>query len=172
MELPLKMASAFRAKRQHIQDHASAENVELHWGYPDRVVPCTNDAGSCEYLDGVYWMHDVSMLYTFIMWAVIGGVLVIAIAVRCLKPSPKKTVQVRGSESQNTTGSSAYYRGWRGVQVSLRRWLLPESMVGFFGHVTRLQILVLAILLGYLLIFSYEFPPSYFKCQVLSANLC
>lgn len=27
--------------------------------------------GTCAYLDAVYWMHDVSMLYTFIMWGVL-----------------------------------------------------------------------------------------------------
>jgi hypothetical protein len=86
-------------ERAHIQDHSSAKVLQGHWGYPDRVLPCTNDAGSCEYLDGVYWMHDVSMLFTFILWAVIGGILLIVIAFRRLNPTSKTSLPARGSES-------------------------------------------------------------------------
>lgn len=125
-------------ERAHIQDHSSTKEFQGHWGYPDRVLPCTNDAGSCEYLDGVYWMHDVSMLYPFIIWAVIGGILLIVIAFRGLNPTSKTSLPARGSGSQSTKKASTYYRGWRGLQASARRWLLPESLVGFFGHVTRL----------------------------------
>jgi len=64
--------------RKHIADPANANStIQEHWGYVQRILPCTNDAGSCEYLDAVYWMHDISMLYTFILWAVIGFVLVL-----------------------------------------------------------------------------------------------
>jgi hypothetical protein len=62
------MADPASAVRRHIQDEAAAEWEIPHWGYPSRMMPCTNDPGSCEYLDGVYWMHDVSMLYTCVLW--------------------------------------------------------------------------------------------------------
>lgn len=142
--------------KRHIADPASNESYTVaHWGYVVRTLPCTNDAGSCEYLDAVYWMHDVSMLYTFILWAVIGGVLVTIVALRLLKPRAGKSKSVKGLEDQVALGGDGvFYRSWRGIQSSMRRWLLPESFVGVFGHVTRLQVLVLAILLGYLLIFS------------------
>lgn len=52
---------------RHIQDHDAAASSIPHWGYAGRVVPCDRDVGTCEYLDAVYWMHDVSMLYTFVL---------------------------------------------------------------------------------------------------------
>lgn len=39
---------------RHIQMADDSSMLEPHWGYVDRVLPCTNDAGSCEYLDAVY----------------------------------------------------------------------------------------------------------------------
>lgn len=141
-------------KRQHIQ-HADAESkLEPHWGYANRILPCTNDLGTCEYLDGVYWMHDTSMLYTFIMWAVIGVLLIIAIGIRLVKLSAKQK-HARGSEGHQVEATfSLYYRLWRGLRSSTRRFLLPEGFVKFFGHVTKLQLLVLFMLSAYLLVFS------------------
>lgn len=94
------------------------------------------------------------MLYTFILWAVIGGIILILSTLRLIKPS-WKTTQIGDAEIQKSTAvSSWYYRAWRGTAATFRRHLLPESFVSFFGHVTRLQVLILAILLGYLLIFT------------------
>jgi hypothetical protein len=50
---------------RHIQDDHNAKYLEPHWGYFERVRPCVNDNGTCEYLDAVYWMHDVSMYNDF-----------------------------------------------------------------------------------------------------------
>jgi hypothetical protein len=41
-------------KSRHIQVADNTSYYVPHWGYVDRVLPCTNDAGSCEYLDAVY----------------------------------------------------------------------------------------------------------------------
>lgn len=41
--------------RQHIQNHSAGGDEIFYWGYATRVFPCTNDAGSCAYLDAVYW---------------------------------------------------------------------------------------------------------------------
>lgn len=143
-------------RRQHIQ-HADAESkLEPHWGYANRILPCTNDHGTCEYLDGVYWMHDTSMLYTFIMWAVIGFLLISAIGIRLVKPSGKRVTMssTEGEGQKNESSPSAAYRTWRSIQASTRKWLLPEGFVKFFGHVTKLQLLVLFILSAYLIVFS------------------
>jgi Na+/H+-dicarboxylate symporter len=100
-------------------------------------------------------MHDTSMLYSFILWAVIGGILVGIVALRTLKPKPSRNSQQQFSEKNEVHApGSAYTRGWAALQASARKRLLPESFVAFFGHVSRLQLLVLAILLAYLLAFS------------------
>jgi hypothetical protein len=100
-------------------------------------------------------MHDTSMLYSFILWAVIGGILLVIVALRALKPKPSRNLRAPISEKgEIQTPGNAYTRGWTATHASLRRWLLPENFVGLFGHVTRLQLLVLASLLAYLLAFS------------------
>jgi len=155
------MLSSFRASkmlvdRAHIQNFSDAASLEPHWGYAFRVVPCANDAGSCEYLDSVYWSHDVSMLYSFILWAAIGGILFVWCLGRHFIPSRRSDVTALQEEGERpTVRQTALYRLTRSVKVSARHCLLPESMVSIFGRTTRLQILVLAILAGYLLIFSF-----------------
>ena len=131
--------------RQHIQDHASADNEIFYWGYASRVFPCKNDKGSCEYLDAVYWMHNVSMLYTFIMWAVIGGLLLFIVWGRLFRPLRK---------SERDAKQTFLYRGCRFISAASRRYLLPESYPKFFPSTTRLQVLILAIIILYLTIFS------------------
>ena len=140
---------------RHIQDESLAEYLEPHFGYPSRTRPCVNDPGSCDYLDGVYWMHDVSMLYSYIMWGVILGILAVWAILRLINPSRRTSVPKAELEMQATAyPRGAYYRAWRSVAATRQRYLLPESFTSFFGRVARIQVLILAIISGYLLVFS------------------
>lgn len=130
---------------RHIQDHSNATNEKYYWGYASRVIPCTNDPGSCAYLDAVYWMHTVSMLYTFIMWAVIGGVLLFIILGTLFRPHRRNADDAK---------QSFLYRSTKSITAATRRYLLPESFPKFFPNTTRLQVLILAIMVAYLTIFS------------------
>ena len=132
--------------RNHIQDFGASNTTTIqHWGYVSRVLPCTSGAGTCAYLDAVYHMHDLSMLYTFILWGVLLGVLV-------------SWVTLRG---WRMGGSERRMQSWVDgvcdrVQYAKRRWLLSDAPATWlFGKVSRLQVAVLAVMLGYLLIFSY-----------------
>ena len=119
----------------------------------DRLVPCKNDRGTCEYLDAVYWMHDVSILYMWIMWVVIGGVFLLWLAVRWM--SPKKVKRNSDKESGSASPKSSFrVRVYRGAATLKQRYLLPEMWPKVFGRVSRLQITILAVILGYLLVFS------------------
>jgi hypothetical protein len=138
----------------HIQDEHGAKYLEPHWGYFERVKPCVNDNSTCEYLDVVYHMHDVSMLYTFIFWAVVGVILAIWLAVRLLAPR-SRTWRAATDEEAGQVKSGIFYRSYRALGASRRRRLLPEGLPSIFGHSSRLQVTILAILLGYLIIFSY-----------------
>lgn len=139
----------------HIQDEHGAKYLEPHWGYFSRVKPCVNDNGTCEYLDVVYHMHDLSMLYTFIFWAVVGGILVIWLAARFLAPQLGSLKSTRdGEAAQTKQKSGVLYRSYRALGASRRKWLLPEAIPSIFGHSSRLQVTILAVLSGYLLIFS------------------
>jgi len=140
--------------RQHIQNHSEAAAFELHWGYPDRVVPCTNDAGSCSYLDAVYWMHDVSILYSWIMWVVIGIGLAVWLIIRVLVPQGSTRSRLDSEAVGPAVKQGIVYRSYRAVLASGRRWLLPEALIGWFGHVSILQIAILAGLCIYLILFS------------------
>ncbi|KAJ5642876.1 uncharacterized protein N7484_005383 [Penicillium longicatenatum] len=133
---------------RHIQNYSAATTLEPHWGYADRALPCTNDAGSCAYLDVVYASHDRGMLYTGILWCAIGGVLLIwALIHQIAKPA-----------TYSNTGTDDL-RGLRRVQHTLasfsRKYLLPDAAHVIFGRTTRLQVLIVTLLAGYLLIFSF-----------------
>ncbi|KAK6835979.1 hypothetical protein PG987_006474 [Apiospora arundinis] len=140
---------------RHIQNLSEASAFEKHWGYPDRALPCTNDPGSCAYLDLVYHGHDVSMLYSGILWAVAGGILLIWAFGRKLWPSRRADeVLVLDSERFIATTVSRGSRIKRTVASLVRSYLLPDSVRSIFGRTTRLQVLILAIISIYLLIFS------------------
>lgn len=128
---------------RHIQDHNEPNTtLQQHWGYPDRVLPCTKDANTCTYLDIVYWMHDTSMLYTFIMWGVLLGIFVIWALLRTVS-------HVTGGAYNIERTLSNHAREFR------RRWLLKETPGRWlWGRVSRLQVLLFVIMLAYLLIFS------------------
>ena len=126
---------------RHIQ---SGQGTAVHyWCYATRYLPCTSDAGSCEYLDSVYGNHEKSMIYTFIMWAVIGMVLLVAVFSRLLRPSK------RSDSSQQ----SFWYRSVRSASATIRRYLTPECS-RVFKYTTRLQVVIFAILCAYLIAFS------------------
>jgi hypothetical protein len=143
------------SKRQHIQDHANADKVIYYWGYSSRVVPCVNDAVSCSYLDSVYSSHTTSMLYSFVLWAVIGAFFIVLVLLRVARPTSKRQSQLNHSAEGSTVGESYSYRVWRAAHASAQRLLLPEGLLRWFGHVTRLQLLILTIITVYLTIFRY-----------------
>lgn len=134
--------------RRHIQDLSNATTLEHHWGYADRAVPCTNDAGSCAYLDAVYSAHDNGMMYTGIIWATIGGILFLWAILRQSSysrfPGSLQTPQLSGIRKVRIS-----------IAAIVRRYLLPDAPRWIFGRTSRMQVLVLAALAGYLLIFSF-----------------
>ncbi|KAJ2984472.1 hypothetical protein NUW58_g6040 [Xylaria curta] len=117
--------------RYHIQNVSEAEYLEPHWGYAARVRPCTNDPGSCEYLDQVYGSHDLRRR----IWA------------------PSRTDGlVPGSISAKESSVTRFSRAF---SAYIRSSLLPDAARPIFGRTTRLQVLILAVLAGYLLIWSF-----------------
>ncbi|PTB64960.1 hypothetical protein BBK36DRAFT_1177949 [Trichoderma citrinoviride] len=117
---------------------SDASQIEPHWGYADRALPCTNDKGSCEYLDLVYSAHDLSMIYAGILWATIGGILVLW------------TVHRRLRFKESTSA-----RFGRTARAAIQRYLLPESILSVFGRATRLQVVILLSLIGNIIIWSF-----------------
>lgn len=144
--------------RYHIQHPDADSTYEPHWGYAERVLPCTNDIGSCQYLDAVYGAHDRGMIYTAILWATILGVVFVWAVGRRAWPSPKADTVVPGSEESAAavkTPNSTSLRLKRTIASFSRRYLLPDATRAIFGRTTRLQVLVLSILAGYLLIWTH-----------------
>lgn len=166
------MATHELVARTHIQNFSDGSSYEPHWGYYSRVVPCTNDAGSCAYLDLVYHAHDLSMLYTGIFWSSIGGILLLWAIGRRLFPSrtADETLLLRrdktesqglltaedNAESQRQGHAIGGLERLKRTTASFRtRYLLPDFAPRILGHVTRLQVLILLVLAGYLLVFSF-----------------
>ncbi|KAL4815021.1 ferric reductase like transmembrane component-domain-containing protein [Aspergillus spinulosporus] len=156
--------------KRHIQDFSQDSELEYHWGYASRQVPCLNDAGACEYLDAVYHEHDLGMLYTFILWAVICGLLFLFVLGRTLFPLTRASAPVHRAlpddsrPCQNDKAlledsrprQNALYRLGTAVKSLTRRYLLPESgWASLFGHATRLQLLIVGILIAYLTVFTF-----------------
>lgn len=143
--------------RRHIQDHASAESLEPHWGYADRVVPCVNDAGSCEYLDAVYGGHDVGMIFMGAMWLSFAAVIALwgAFYWSSKKRRQERRNAIQSAEqarSVSTEGTATRLK--RAAMASIRRYLLPEAFFPF-GRASRLQVLILGILAAYLTIYTF-----------------
>ncbi|KAK5107116.1 hypothetical protein LTR62_001706 [Meristemomyces frigidus] len=124
---------------RHIQDHnAPNSTLQHHWAYAARVLPCTKDRGTCEYLDSVYAMHDTSMLYTFILWGVLLGIAVVIVWARGRRMDD-------ASHAKGSATAMRRARNW-GLKDAPAKWV--------FGRVSRLQVFTLTILLAYLFIFS------------------
>ncbi|KAG9610328.1 hypothetical protein KCU86_g3164, partial [Aureobasidium melanogenum] len=140
----------------HIQNFTDASSLEPHWGYASRVVPCTNDPGSCKYLDVVYHSHDLGMLYSGIFWATVSGILFIWTMGRRLLPSRRADEELLGPVRTSASPSrSGIERLQRAVSSHTRRYLLPDFARPIFGRTTRLQVLILLILTGYLAVWSF-----------------
>ncbi|KAL0930244.1 ferric reductase like transmembrane component [Colletotrichum truncatum] len=141
---------------RHIQNMSEAAMLEPHWGYADRAIPCTNDAGSCAYLDVVYGSHDLGMLYVGILWAIIGGILLVWAVGRRALPSLSEEDVLRAALLEDTRASKSFVNRLRQTASSaINRYLLPDCIRPVFGRTTRLQVLILTVLSGYLLVFSF-----------------
>lgn len=142
--------------RVHIQNFSEASAVEPHWGYAERVVPCTNDKGSCDYLDVVYHSHDVGIYYTGIIWATIGGIVLSWALGRHFMRSQPSGVQLPPEAGEGVTQRrGAWERLQKALPAYARQYLLPDAARPIFGRVTRTQVLVLLVLTGYLTVFSF-----------------
>ncbi|KAK1817032.1 hypothetical protein LTR12_008521 [Friedmanniomyces endolithicus] len=135
-------------KARHIQNQDDPNSTLKHyWGYPSRVLPCTTDTGTCEYLDAVYSMHETSMRYTFILWAALLGIAVVWLFIRGWR--------MKGLDRRS---SGPLDSAWRNLTLAKRRWLSTDvtskPLQRLFGRVWRLQLLILTVLLIYLLLFS------------------
>ncbi|KAF1966840.1 hypothetical protein BU23DRAFT_543701 [Bimuria novae-zelandiae CBS 107.79] len=143
--------------RQHIQNQSAASVVEPHWGYADRVIPCVNDAGSCKYLDVVYAAHDIGMYYTGIIWATVGGILVVwAIGRHFLRTHPSGVALPEKIAAEDVNSRpGAIQRFTTAIPAYARQYLLPDANHFIFGRVARAQVLTFLVLLGYLTIWSF-----------------
>ncbi|KAL4966631.1 ferric reductase family protein [Aspergillus stella-maris] len=142
--------------KRHIQDFSEDSELEYHWGYASRQVPCVNDVGACEYLDAVYHEHDLGMMYTFILWAVICGILFLWVLTRHIFPLTRVTTPSKEQLLEDSTPKqNAFYRLGTSIKALVRRYLLPESLPAIFGHTTRLQIAILAGIIAYLTVFTF-----------------
>ncbi|KAF6815509.1 ferric-chelate reductase [Colletotrichum musicola] len=154
----------FRRQGYQSQNLTDAGLVD-YWGYAARVVPCTNDPGTCEYFESVYGGHERGMLYTGIIWATLGGILFVwAIGRHFWAPQRAGEAVVealiadaekKSDDDRPTVKPRGLRRLGAAAAAAVRRRTLPESLRPVFGRTTRLQVLILALLTAYLAIFSF-----------------
>jgi predicted ferric reductase len=141
---------------RHIQNMSEATELEPHWGYADRALPCVKDAKTCQYLDLVYSGHDFSMLFVGIFWAMAVGVLLIWAFSRKIWSSPRADeFLIVDNETAVSSTNNRNTRVKRTVASFFRSYLLPDSIRLIFGRTTRLQVTLLAILTTYMIIVSF-----------------
>ena len=149
-------AAHLLSARAHIQNMSEAKFLEPHWGYAPRSKPCTNDAGSCEYLDVVYHSHDLGILYSGIFWASIGAILIIWAIGRQVVHTQPSGVRLPVPAGEGTSSRASFFiRLQRTIPSLARRYLLPDAARPIFGRTTRTQVLTLVVLTGYLTIWSF-----------------
>lgn len=134
---------------RHIQNMSEAQTLVPHWGYANRALPCTNDKGSCEYLDLVYSAHDYGMLYSAILWATILGIVFIWALLRFVGKPSAPAIASSASPKAGLT------KVRRSIVSFTRRYLLPDACRAIFGRTTRFQVAVLTALIIYLTIWSF-----------------
>jgi hypothetical protein len=116
-------------------------------------------------------------MYTFILWAVICGFLFLWVLGRKLFPLSRVTTPSKEQLLEDSRPKqNSFYRFGTAAKAFGRRHLLPESLTGFFGHTTRLQIGILTIIIAYLTIFTFvgitykvSSPPC-LDCQIPFAD--
>jgi len=141
-------------KARHGEAAAPGASMKPYWGYAPRELPCSGVATQCEYLDAVYWMQSYATLFSLMLWAILGGLLAFFVLSRAVKPTRSRNATT-GSESGRAAAPMGFWaRLWKSKTAAARKWLLPESMHYLFGNVTRLQLVLLAVLIVYLLVFS------------------
>ncbi|KAL7782347.1 ferric reductase like transmembrane component domain-containing protein [Trichoderma afarasin] len=89
------------------------------------------------------------MLYAGILWIAIGSILLCWTLHRIynlpshIPPKPLTTIEPASARLRRTVGSA------------IRHFLLRDSIRSIFGHTTRLQVIVLLSLIGYLIIWTF-----------------
>ncbi|KAF4449757.1 hypothetical protein F53441_6952 [Fusarium austroafricanum] len=143
------MASLSELNARHIQNMSEAKTLEPHWGYADRALPCTNDKGSCEYLDLVYYAHDLGMLYSGIIWATILAIFFLWGIFRYVSKPSSPAIALGVSSKAGLT------KARNSISSFTRQYLLPDACRTIFGRTTRFQAAVMLSLVGYLTVWSF-----------------
>src|SRR4051812_5769288 len=86
------------------QNLSEGTNVE-YWGFAVRVLPCANDAGTCEYFEAIYRGHELGMLYSGIIWLTIFSILLFWAIGRNFWAAPRarETVSSSHIDSEKST---------------------------------------------------------------------
>ncbi|KAM0328579.1 hypothetical protein ACHAQA_004987 [Verticillium albo-atrum] len=135
-----------------MSDAAEVETYKVwHYGYHPRTLPCTADQANCEYLDALWEANDLGMVYSGVLWLIAGAVLLLIAVGRQDESAPL----TEGQSSNASRSSVLISRPLRAAAASARSYLLPDSIRFVFGRTTRLQVLILTILVVYLTIFSF-----------------
>lgn len=143
------------SRAHHMDIPDSGPGVAHHWGYYNRQLPCTTDKGKCDYLDTVYHSHDLSILYSAILWGVILGVLVLCALRRLIRVRRTSHPCPQDADTGKNPPQSFIYRCQQSLKSAYHRHLLRGWLPSIFGHTTGFNILVLLILIAYLAIFSF-----------------
>lgn len=103
----------------------------------------------------MYHSHDLSILYSAILWGVILGVLLLFALRRLVRVPRTSHTSSQDAETGKTQPQSFLYRCQQFLKSVYHRHLLRGWLPGVFGHTTGFNILLLLILTAYLTILSF-----------------
>ena len=149
MSEPSNMPGLFRRQGHQTMDTSKGGLVD-YWGFAVRVLPCTNDEGTCEYFEAIYEGHKSGILYVGVMWALVGGMLLIWTLGRHFW-APRRALEL---PTQGHASPGGLKKLGSAIASTTRYYLLPESLRFAFGRTSRLQLLILGVLFSYICVFE------------------
>lgn len=98
----------------------------------------------------------VAVRFVGIMWIVFGGLLFSYGISKRLVPARRPLFVSRDHDEAPLQRQSFFQRATTATSAAVRRYLLPEAPFrAIFGRTTRLQVTILAFLIGYLTVFTF-----------------
>lgn len=143
-------------KREHA--HATSVPTSGYWEGP-RAKPYGNmgmgiceGKENCDYWDHYYQQHNSHILGMFITWGFIASIVIVAGVINISGRHRKKLSQ-KDEEGKETAPGGRSIHGV--LSAFFRKYFLPQSLWGFFPHVTRFQAMMVVLLTLYCTLFTF-----------------
>ncbi|KAF8430187.1 hypothetical protein EV426DRAFT_708328 [Tirmania nivea] len=122
--------------------------------YGSLEIPMCYGEESCDYWENYYTQHNRHILLMFITWGLIAFMLLMAAFITGYRRTGNKVQRqaVKDEERSTIATAGSTYQAW---SASCRRHLLSQPFMGILPSMTRLQALLVLLLVVYAILFSF-----------------